>query len=162
MPRPVTSVTDLAMTVNFALLFLFSPALISPLATPSALTRHCLAAARSRRGSDMPLACHSLPRRRFATLKGAALRGKDLGQVRWLLRALGAPLRGAGGVSRLRGRQCAEIADREKRGQCVEYLCHSEERSDVGIRIPSMPRGNILLSKKRNGLPQPVCELASQ
>jgi len=30
----------------------------------------CLAAARSRRGSDMPPACHSLPRRRFATLKG--------------------------------------------------------------------------------------------
>ena len=33
----------------------------------------CLAAARSRRGSDMPLACHSLPRRRFAALKGKAL-----------------------------------------------------------------------------------------
>ena len=30
----------------------------------------CLAAAQSRRGSDMPPACHSLPRRRFATLKG--------------------------------------------------------------------------------------------
>ena len=30
----------------------------------------------SRCGSDMPPACHSLPRRRFATLEGAALRGK--------------------------------------------------------------------------------------
>ena len=29
----------------------------------------CLAAARSRRGSDMPPACHSLPRRRYATLR---------------------------------------------------------------------------------------------
>ena len=48
------------------------------LETPQALTRHCLAAARSRRGSDMPPACHSLPRRRFATLKGAPLRGKGI------------------------------------------------------------------------------------
>ena len=36
----------------------------------------CLAAARSRRGSDMPPACHSLPRRRFATLKGKPLAGR--------------------------------------------------------------------------------------
>ena len=36
------------------------------LETPQALTRHCLATARSRRGSDLPPACHSLPRRRFA------------------------------------------------------------------------------------------------
>ena len=36
----------------------------------SASRTACLAAARSRRGSDMPPACHSLPRRRFATLKG--------------------------------------------------------------------------------------------
>ena len=33
----------------------------------------CLAAARSRRGSDMPPACHSLPRRRFASLQGEGL-----------------------------------------------------------------------------------------
>ena len=35
-----------------------------------ALRATCLAAARSRRGSDMPPACHSLPRRRFATPGG--------------------------------------------------------------------------------------------
>ena len=63
----------------FGALFLFSPARVATLATPSALTRHCLAAARSRRGSDMPPACHSLPRRRCTTLGGAALRGKDFG-----------------------------------------------------------------------------------
>ena len=34
---------------------------------PFGTSCHCLAAARSRRGSDMPPACHSLPRRRFAT-----------------------------------------------------------------------------------------------
>ena len=60
------------------------------LETPqSAAGRQRLAAARSRRGSDMPPACHSLPRRRFATLKGAplrclkgaALRGEVLKQV---------------------------------------------------------------------------------
>ena len=66
------------------------------LATPSALTRHCLAAARSRRGSDMPPACHSLPRRRCTTLKGAALRGNGFGLARWLHCTLGAPFRGAG------------------------------------------------------------------
>ena len=33
----------------------------------------CLAAARLRRGSDMPPACHSLPRRRFASLQGEGL-----------------------------------------------------------------------------------------
>jgi len=37
----------------------------------------CLAAARSRRGSDMPPACHSLPRRRFATPRGKPLIGKQ-------------------------------------------------------------------------------------
>ena len=41
-----------------------------------------LAAARSPRGSDMPPACHSLPRGRFATLregaKGTAARGRAL------------------------------------------------------------------------------------
>ena len=63
----------------FGALFLFSPARVATLATPSALTRHCLAAARSRRGSDMTPACHSLPRRRCTTLGGAALRGKDSG-----------------------------------------------------------------------------------
>ena len=51
-----------------------------PSGDPFGAARHCLAAARSRRGSDMPPACHSLPRRRFATLRGAALRGKDLGR----------------------------------------------------------------------------------
>ena len=65
--------------VHYCARFLFASARVVTPATPSALTRHCLAAARSRRGSDMPPACHSLPRRRFATLKGAALRGKDLG-----------------------------------------------------------------------------------
>ena len=73
------------------------------LETPQALTRHCLATARSRRGSDMPPACHSLPRRRFAALKGAALRGKDS--------AL-APLLGALSRKRLRGRQGGGNANR--------------------------------------------------
>jgi chromosome partitioning protein len=40
--------------------------------TSSGAARTCLAAARSPRGSDRPPACHSLPRRRFATLKGKA------------------------------------------------------------------------------------------
>ena len=35
---------------------------------PSGASRHRLAAARSRRGSDSPPGCHSTPRRRFATL----------------------------------------------------------------------------------------------
>ena len=50
-------------------LFLFPSALDSTLENPfpSVSTGDCLAAARSRRGSDMPPACHSLPRRRFAT-----------------------------------------------------------------------------------------------
>ena len=62
----------------FTLCFLFPSALDSTLETPfpSVRTGDCLAAARSRRGSDMPPACHSLPRRRFATLVGAALRSK--------------------------------------------------------------------------------------
>ena len=71
----------LAMTVeDFTLLYLLRSALGSTLATPFPSVRagDCLAAARSRRGSDMPPACHSLPRRRFATLAGAALRGKGL------------------------------------------------------------------------------------
>ena len=76
------------MGVVCGALFLFRSARVATLATPSALTRHCLAAARSRRGSDMPPACHSLPRRRFATLEGAALRGKDSA----LAPLLGAPL----------------------------------------------------------------------
>ena len=50
-------------------------------------------------------------------------------------RALGAPFRGAVGVSRLRGRQSRSIAIMEKRRQGTEDLCHSEERSDVGIRF---------------------------
>ena len=41
---------------------------------PSASLTPCLAAARSRRGSDVPPACHSLPRRRFATLGGEGIR----------------------------------------------------------------------------------------
>ena len=58
----------------FAWLFLFTSAHFYTPATPfpSVRTGDCLAAARSRRGSDMPPACHSLPRRRFAALKGAA------------------------------------------------------------------------------------------
>ena len=45
----------------------------------------CLAAARSRRGSDSPPDCHSLPRRRFATLKG------EPRWVRWRDPSLPAP-----------------------------------------------------------------------
>ena len=52
---------------DFHTLFLLASALGTTLATPQALKRQHLAAARSRRGSDMPPACHSLPRRRFAT-----------------------------------------------------------------------------------------------
>ena len=48
---------------------------------------------------------------------------------------LATPSRGAG-ASRLRGRQSWVIAIREKTGQCIDPLCHSEERSDVGIRSP--------------------------
>ena len=82
--------------VSYRAHFLFHSARIAALETPfpSVRTGDCLAAARSRRGSDMPPACHSLPRRRFATLKGAALRGKDLGLAHWLLRTLLAPLLG--------------------------------------------------------------------
>ena len=69
---PFTSPRGLALRrkwrqeTNLYCLFLLHSAITSTLATPSALTRHCLATARSRRGSDMPPACHSLPRRRFA------------------------------------------------------------------------------------------------
>ena len=87
----------LAMTVeDFTLLYLLRSALGSTLAPPFPSVRagDCLAAARSRRGSDMPPACHSLPRRRFATLKGAALRGKDFGLARRMLRSHLAPLLG--------------------------------------------------------------------
>ena len=80
-------------------LFLFPSALDSTLETPfpSVRTGDCLAAARSRRGSDMPPACHSLPRRRFATLVGAALRGKNstLAQRGSAPHPLGAPAMGA-------------------------------------------------------------------
>ena len=116
-PRPVTSVTGLGMTeVFYALPSLLPTGTIYQLATPfpSVRTGDCLAAARSRRGSDMPPACHSLPRRRCTTLKEAALRGKGLGLARWMHCALGAPVRGAVGVSRLRGRQCIENCQYEK------------------------------------------------
>ena len=68
-------------TFLFSVLAFFSHLLVSQLRRPpfpSVRTGDCLAAARSRRGSDMPPACHSLPRRRCTTLVGAALRGKDL------------------------------------------------------------------------------------
>ena len=116
---PFTSPRGLALRrkwrqeTNLYCLFLLHSAITSTLATPSALTRHCLATARSRRGSDMPPACHSLPRRRFATLKGAALRGKDS--------AL-APLLGALSRKRLRGRQTRTIADWEKTEQGEEHM----------------------------------------
>ena len=62
---------------------------------PFGTSCHCLAAARSRRGSDMPPACHSLPRRRFATLEGAALRGKGfVSAPRQWCRTILAPLIG--------------------------------------------------------------------
>ena len=41
-----------------------------PFPPHQSLTRQLLAAARSRRGSDSPPDCHSLPRRHFATLQG--------------------------------------------------------------------------------------------
>ena len=79
--RKGTEGRPLCRPVFFTLHFLFpignNPTLATPF--PSVRTGDCLAAARSRRGSDMPPACHSLPRRCFATLEGAALRGKDLG-----------------------------------------------------------------------------------
>ena len=84
--------------VGCGVYFLLHPARIVTLATPfpSVRTWDCPAAARSRRGFDMPPACHSLPRRRCTTLKEAALRGKDLGLERWFApHPLGAPLRGA-------------------------------------------------------------------
>ena len=68
-----------------------------PSGDPFGAARHCLAAARSRRGSDMPPACHSLPRRRFATLRGAALRGKGFkfcADFKTALRTFLAPLLG--------------------------------------------------------------------
>ena len=78
---PFTSPRGLALRrkwrqeTNLYCLFLLHSAITSTLATPSALTRHCLATARSRRGSDMPPACHSAslprrgsaPRQRFGT-----------------------------------------------------------------------------------------------
>ena len=69
-PRPVTSVTGLGMTdIFFILPCLFPTGTPCTPATPQSRLTPCqrLAAARSRRGSDMPPACHSLPRRRFAT-----------------------------------------------------------------------------------------------
>ena len=87
------------MTVeDFTLLYLLRSALGSTLATPFPSVRagDCLAAARSRRGSDMPPACHSLPRRRFVTLEGAALRGKGFTLTHSLRRTLVVPLSGAG------------------------------------------------------------------
>ena len=100
-------------------LFLFPSALDSTLETPfpSVRTGDCLAAARSRRGSDMPPACHSLPRRRFATLVGAALRGKTspLAPLLWELSR-----------KRLRGRRMIESAIREKKRQGIEHHCHCE------------------------------------
>ena len=85
-------------------LFLFPSAPDSTLETPfpSVRTGDCLAAARSRRGPDMPPACHSLPRRRFATLVEAALRGKTSPL---------APLLWEAPRKRLRGRQGAESAN---------------------------------------------------
>ena len=77
---------EASLRPGFAMTGCFYAALSFPLCSslssgdPFGASCHCLAAARSRRGSDMPLACHSLPRRRFATLEGAALRGKDLGR----------------------------------------------------------------------------------
>ena len=68
--------TGLAMTGWVWLALSFAHCSSRHTGDPFGAARHCLAAARSRRGSDMPPACHSLPRRRFATLEGAALRGK--------------------------------------------------------------------------------------
>ena len=74
---------EASLRTGFAMTGCFYAALSFPLCSslssgdPFGASCHCLAAARSRRGSDMPLACHSLPRRRFATLEGAALRGED-------------------------------------------------------------------------------------
>ena len=95
-PRPVTSVTGLGMTdIFFILPCLFPNGTSSTPAPPqSAAGRQRLAAARSRRGSDMPPACHSLPRRRCTTLVGAALRGKDLGLANRMRRTILAPLLG--------------------------------------------------------------------
>ena len=110
-------------------LFLFPSALDSTLETPfpSVRTGDCLAAARSRRGSDMPPACHSLPRRRFATLKGAALRGKTspLAPLLWELPR-----------KRLRGRRMIESAIREKTRLSLENLCHCEASSQTGRGNP--------------------------
>ena len=62
--------------IIYALLFLFRSALVSTLATPSALRATVS------------------PRRRCTTLEGAALRGKDFGLARRMLRSHLAPLLG--------------------------------------------------------------------
>ena len=55
------------LRVGFGYLLSFLPCSSLYSGDPFGTSCHCLAAARSRRGSDMPPACHSLPRRRFAT-----------------------------------------------------------------------------------------------
>ena len=138
-PRPVTSVTGLGMTeVFYALPSLLPTGTIYQLATPfpSVRTGDCLAAARSRRGSDMPPACHSLPRRRFATLEGAALRGKTSSLAQRQRRTLLAPLLGELSRKRLRGRRSGIWSRGEK-----------TERSQTNLSL----RG-----AKRRGNPHPL------
>ena len=92
---------------------------------PFGTSCHCLAAARSRRGSDMPPACHSLPRRRFATLEGAALRGKTSSLAQRQRRTLLAPLLWELSRQRLRGRQSWIIANRQKKERSKNQILGS-------------------------------------
>ena len=54
---------------------------------PSRCACHLLAAARSRRGSDSPPDCHSIPRRRFATQEKPGEQGYALSEI-FLLRRM--------------------------------------------------------------------------
>ena len=130
----------LCRPVFFTLHFLFpignNPTLATPF--PSVRTGDCLAAARSRRGSDMPPACHSLPRRRFATLKGAALRGKGLGLAYYnASHHPSAPTRGAV-AQRLRGRQGGDWSSAEKKERTTKSLCRGRPlcRPVVSCPVP--------------------------
>ena len=86
--------------------------------------------------------------------------------------AKGAPTRGAG-AKRLRGRQCTEIADREKKEQGIEYMCHSpkgtrrqiNESWYAAVALSEATWESVSLCSssmfscgvRGRGLPRPVC-----
>ena len=76
---------------------------------------------------------------------------------------LGAPARGVGtALAVTEGSPVFINCHLGKEKSEYRLHCHSEERSDVGIRFSFVAAVCFICGVKEDGLPQPVCELASQ